>query len=233
MSVIPSISAPAWVSFMTGKNPGKHGIFDFVTYSENTYFENEKHPLVSSHNIKDKTLWEIFSEKGKKVGVINVPITYPPRKVNGFLISGYLTPPSAETYTYPKELKEAIKNYKVEISQLNDVCKLGKNFPIKRLIEMKSDEVLKELYEVTEIRAATTVRLMEEWDIDFLAVVFRGTDNIQHYFWDKKDILLEYYKKIDEIVGRIINQAGKNVNIFIISDHGFGIEPKKLFFINM
>ena len=102
-SVIPTLSAPAWVSFMTGKNPGKHGIFDFVVYSDSSYLSEEEQPsIVSSHSFKDKTIWDILSPYGKRVGVMNVPITYPPREVNGFLISDFMTPPSAEVFTYPE-----------------------------------------------------------------------------------------------------------------------------------
>jgi predicted AlkP superfamily phosphohydrolase/phosphomutase len=231
-SVIPPLSSPAWVSFMTGKNPGKHGIFDFFVYPEDSYFEEGNPHLVTSHHISGKTLWEILSEKGKKVGVINVPITYPPKKVNGFLISGFLTPLSAKVFTYPKVLGEEIKGYKIELNQLRKFSTLGKKFPIEEYKKMKSLSVLKEQYEVTEKRVATTLKLMEKWDTDFLMVVFRGTDTLQHLFWNEKDILLKYYKKIDEIIGTLLKQAGEEANVFIMSDHGFGPAPQKVFFIN-
>ncbi|MDO8141482.1 MAG: alkaline phosphatase family protein, partial [Candidatus Brocadiales bacterium] len=83
-STIPPVTPPAWTSLVTGKNPGKHGIFDFYGYTTNGY----ERPIINSQAIKAKTLWNILSEGGKSVGIINVPLTYPPEKVNGFLIPG-------------------------------------------------------------------------------------------------------------------------------------------------
>ena len=232
-SVIPTISAPAWTSFMTGKNPGKHGVLSFLVYSDNSYFEEGNPPVISSHLVKAKTLWEILSEEGKKVGVINVPVTYPPKKVNGFLISGFLTPPSAKVFTYPEELGSEIKDYKIEIGHLRELPILGRNFQLEKIKKQKEAfEMLEEQYEVTEKRAATTLKLMEKWDTEFLMVVFRGTDSVQHQFWEEKDVLLGYWKKIDEIVGKILKKASENTNIFIMSDHGFGPAPRKILFIN-
>jgi predicted AlkP superfamily phosphohydrolase/phosphomutase len=223
-SVIPTLSAPAWVSFMTGKNPGKHGIFDFMVYSGDSHFNDEESSLVSSRSLKDKTIWEILSLHNKKVGVVNVPVTYPPKKVNGFLISGFMTPPSAKEFTYPKELKEEIPDYRI-----------GTKFE-RYWHGMEPEDKLmlfEEQHDITEKRAFAVLKLMDKKDTDFLIVVFKGTDNMQHYFWDRKDVLLEYYQKIDEIIGEILAKAGKNVNYIIMSDHGFGPAATKIFYINL
>ena len=87
-SVIPPVSAPAWTSFMTGKNPGKHGIFGFKKEKQGTYEEL----FVNRKLIKSETLWKCLSDVGKKVIVINVPLTYPPEEINGYLMSGMDTP---------------------------------------------------------------------------------------------------------------------------------------------
>lgn len=227
-SVIPVLSAPAWVSFMTGKNPGKHGIFDFVVYSDSSYLSEEQPLIVSSHSFKDKTLWEILSLYGKRVGVVNVPITYPPKEVNGFLISDFMTPPSAKVFTYPKELRQEIPDYRIDLDFVTDWLFKDENATQK----VKKSEMIQEQYDVTEKRASAVLKLMDKWENDFFIVVFKGTDNMQHYFWDEKDILLEYYQKLDKIVGEILERCGKETNVFIMSDHGFGPEATKTFFIN-
>ena len=60
-STIPPITAPAWTTFQTGCNPGKHGLFDFLAYKPGAY----EFSLNSSQSIKLKTLWEIVSEAKK------------------------------------------------------------------------------------------------------------------------------------------------------------------------
>ncbi len=103
-STILSHSPPAWTSFATGKNPGKHGILGFTKMSSDSY---ELKLVYGSHN-KAKTLWETLSEKGKKVIVMNIPMTYPPKPVNGLLVSGLDAPSTSSQFTYPPELREEI-----------------------------------------------------------------------------------------------------------------------------
>ena len=107
-STIPPLTGPAWSTFQTGVNPGKHGIFDWGSSGEEGYGEG----MVDSSSIKTKTIWELVGEAGKKAGVIGVPVTYPPRKINGFMTSGVLTPKQAEDYVYPPELKKEIEEHK-------------------------------------------------------------------------------------------------------------------------
>jgi predicted AlkP superfamily phosphohydrolase/phosphomutase len=227
-SVIPILSAPAWVSFMTGKNPGKHGIFDFMTYSANSYLSGERPSIVSTHSFKDRTLWEVLSLYGKRVGVVNVPITYPPREVKGFLISGFMTPPSAKVFTDPEELSQEIPGYRIDLDFVANWLFEDKTANQKA----RKSEIVQQQYDVTEKRASAVLELMNRWQIDFLIVVYKGTDNMQHYFWDEKDTLLEYYQRLDEIIAETWDRAGKETNIFIISDHGFGPQAAKTFCVN-
>src|SRR3569832_2836857 len=54
-STVPPVTAPAWVSFMTGVNPGRHGIFHFVA---NSHLDYEEGTLLGSAQIGEKTLWQ-------------------------------------------------------------------------------------------------------------------------------------------------------------------------------
>ena len=91
------MTSPAWPSFATGKNPGKHGVFDFIRASGGEF------DLVNATSVRARTLWQILSDAGRTVGVMNVPVTYPPTPVNGFIISG-MPAPSNGSFTYPADL---------------------------------------------------------------------------------------------------------------------------------
>src|ERR1700751_4183666 len=87
-SVVPPVTAPAWTSFMTGKHPNKHGIFDFARFDQSEY----RWKINNATNIQSKTIWRILSEKGKRVVVLNLPYTYPPQEINGVCVSGWDAP---------------------------------------------------------------------------------------------------------------------------------------------
>ena len=119
-STVPPVTASAWSSFVTGKNPGAHGLFDFMQRRDKSY---DLAP-VSALDRDGKAVWDLIGDAGKKVIVMNVPVTWPPSAVNGQLITGMLTPRNAENYTYPKELAEELKSaigeyivYSDEVSQ--------------------------------------------------------------------------------------------------------------------
>jgi predicted AlkP superfamily phosphohydrolase/phosphomutase len=209
-STLPTVSPVAWTSFATGDNPGKHGIFGFLTDYEST--------PVTREDIKSKSFWEIASDNGKRVITMNVPMTYPPEEINGIMISGYESP-EGEIFTYPENLtKELInKGYKIEALD-------------KRFETGDEDEFLKKLNYTEEKRAETAINLMKEEKWDIFLIVFTETDRIQHYFWkymedkDPKygDEILKFYQKIDGTIGKFLENIDNNTDVIIMSDHGFG-----------
>src|SRR5260370_25764040 len=82
-SAIPPLTPPAWTSFMTGQNPGKHGIFHFLEKQPGAYAMRYS----NAGSRRAPTLWRMLSGAGHTVGVINVPFTSPPQPVNGFHLS--------------------------------------------------------------------------------------------------------------------------------------------------
>ncbi len=94
-STLPPVTSPAWPCFMTGCNPGKHGVFDFIRPHGDGF------DLVNSTSIRQPTIWQILSEAGLQVGVMNVPVTYPAQPVNGFMITGLLSPPAGRAHLLP------------------------------------------------------------------------------------------------------------------------------------
>ena len=229
-SVLPTLSAPAWVSFMTGKYPDKHGILDFVRYSDERYSKKGTPSIVTSREIKEPIFWDIIGQSGKTVGVMNVPVTYPPREVNGFLVSSFLSPSDKGVFTYPPDLSEFLrrKGYKIDIDLLDQWFADKKKDP--RTVD--TEDLFQEQLRVTRKRSEVALWFMENRDPDLFMVVLRGTDTIQHYLWEEKDRLADFYSEIDSIIGEIRASAGESANVLVMSDHGFGPYPERTFNIN-
>jgi len=234
-STVLPVSPPAWTSFMTGKNPGKHGVFGFFVNLSNQY----KTRLVTALDIKARPFWEYF-DKDIKIGLIEVPMTYPPKPINGVMISGMIVPSHFKTFTYPASLHTEL------IMELGD-------YPIDRWLQeyiQKADPIegLKALYYYTSFRQKAALYLIEKkGPFDFFMVVFRGTDFIQHYafkFLDKDyvsrhpeegekfgEVIFQFYEKIDSYIAELMRKVDENCTVIIMSDHGGG-PLKKYFYIN-
>jgi|Deesub1362B_J571_1020462.scaffolds.fasta_scaffold02030_2 predicted AlkP superfamily phosphohydrolase/phosphomutase len=199
-STIPCLSSPAIPSFFTGKNPAKLGFFDFIKPDGS---------LVSYNDIKEPAIWDILGEYGYKSMIINLRMTYPPKKINGIMISGL--PPSEDSeYTYPPDLKNKVKGFHLENEELKKLWK-----------EKIFDERLFSLYVQRMWRRYKIFKnLTKERKYDFIIYWIEETDSIQHWYWNYKDIILDFFKEVDKILSDIIKNF-QNMEIFIISDHGF------------
>ncbi len=223
ISTLPNFTGPAWTSIFTGKNPGKHGIFDFFDLRS-----DDLRPI-SSKDVKSKTLWKILSLYLKRVIVINVPVTYPPAKVNGVIVTGLLTPGEESDFTYPPNLKE-------ELLKSGYVIEPGTN--ILRAFSLSfTDEMISKLVgtfnENAEKKAEVAFKLMQRYDWDLLFIVFEGTDRMGHYLWREQslDALKKHYQKLDLIIGEFQKRVTRNTTVIILSDHGMA-QIKKKFYIN-
>ena len=218
-SVVPPQTASGWSAMVTGKNPGKFGIFGFFRRDPKGY---DLIPINSSDR-KSLDIWEIVSRCGKKAGVVDVPITYPIRKINGFIISGMMTPYGVQDYFYPENLMDELSS------------NVGKYSPPYTVLSGKEDLFLRRLDEHTENHAKTIQYLLQHKEWDFFMAVFQGTDRIQHTFWKYMDpesrcdpkkrakyrnAILDYYRKMDSYIGEFVKSVDENTTIFIVSDHG-------------
>ncbi|HID63217.1 MAG TPA: hypothetical protein EYP49_10820, partial [Anaerolineae bacterium] len=234
-SSIPPISAAAWSTFMTGKRPGKHGIFHFIKLFDNNDSTDDKREIVNARSIKSSTLWDIMGHHDRKVALINVPMTYPPRPVNGFMITGLLTPRNASTFTYPPELSREITDYVIDLDRFID----KKPFQAAHDPEVIAPtlSLVQEFRDMLEKRAKVSLSLMSSRPWDVFMVVFTGTDRMGHYLWpyhrsaDVDDspetqelchAVHQYYTRLDEIVGELVERAGEDVTVIVMSDHGMG-----------
>ena len=223
-TTFPPITAVAWSSFMTGKNPGKHGIFEFVRRDQHS----KRELAVNASFRQGRAIWDLLGDAGKRVIVHNFPCTYPPRPVNGLLIADFMTPKGRRDFTYPASLLEEIESqfgsYRLHLSQTYS--------------EGNVDAVLDELFDELEYKAKVTEYLMTRYDWDAFFQYFWGTDRIQHELWHiiddrhprhnkteadaHRDRVYAYFKRVDEVVGRLIELAGADPLVLIASDHGFG-----------
>lgn len=221
-SITPPISGPAWASIYTGKNPGKHGVCDFFHLDKETY---DIVPMTFS-DITEETIWSILGRASKKNILLNMPITYPPGKVNGILVTGLHTPSEKGPFTYPD-------NFKHELNEiLKDKYEIGAG-PIDSKYNI--DKYLERLNRVTDKQLFVALKLMDEKKWDFFMYVVQGTDQIQHALWHLideahpkhdpnskfKKAILQYYKKIDAFLAQVVERTEDKANLMIISDHGF------------
>src|SRR5712691_109971 len=108
-SKYPPLTPPALVSLSTGLKPARHGVYDFWTYDEQQEPGVARKPHVQTKRKGGKAIWNLLSEYGKQVLVVNVPMTYPPEAVNGIMVGGYMTPSSNTEFTYPAAFKEELR----------------------------------------------------------------------------------------------------------------------------
>jgi predicted AlkP superfamily phosphohydrolase/phosphomutase len=228
-SVIPPVTAPAWCSFMTGKNPGKHGIYYFTTKEKTTGREIP----VSAHSRSGKTIWDLLSDSGKTVLVLNVPTTYPPHPVNGVMVADFLTPKGKRDFVHPVSLLD-------EIETQFGPYPLYLKTPVfaANLSEANVESFLVELHEELEYKFAVTHYLMDRFDPDFTMLHLWGTDRIQHELWNLFDRthpqynhklgakyqskIIGYFSAVDAELAKLKQRLDQDTTLIIISDHGFG-----------
>jgi predicted AlkP superfamily phosphohydrolase/phosphomutase len=224
-STQPPITPAAWTTFMTGKGPGRHGILDFET------FDAISHTLTfnSTYEIREKTVWQLLSEKGLRVGSINVPMTYPPKPVNGFMVSGFETPSIDAEFTWPRELKseifQLIPNY--------DYRTNWRRTAVGRLAQL--EENIAYIAKSFEHGALLTRHCGDKYGWDVLMVVFKLVDNLQHKAWKYLDprfnsrypreaeITAGCLARLDDVLCDLFAYAEANgATVLLMSDHGHG-----------
>ncbi len=221
-STQPPITGAAWTSFQTGVQPGRHGIFDWLARKDGSY----QLAPISSQAIRHEVLWEYLSRHGKRVGVMGVPVSYPARPVNGFLLTDLLTPQGAP-YAFPPELQDEIERtigpYPV--------------MPEHWRGRYAATRWLKNLKDSLSRRLEIALYLMRTKPWDFFMLHIMETDSVCHQMWHLLDHIerpryhggdivgnpiLEIYQLADSAVGQIQEQLDESTTLLVISDHGFG-----------
>ena len=218
-SIVPPVTAPAWTSFQTGVNPGKHGIYDFQNFDNRTHESS----IVNSSKIPLPTIWDLANSSDLDVATVNVPMTYPPSETPGRVTIGGLLSPKEGDYMYPEELKDPL---------LNDIGYMINGGPLERRISMDLDKFIEEETEVERRRFKSARFIMDNHNWDLFMIHIQSSDGIQHCYYPfldpnsskftrgKYDQIIPFYEEMDRQVGKLLDKAG-DVPTFIISDHGF------------
>ncbi|MFQ5640278.1 MAG: alkaline phosphatase family protein, partial [bacterium] len=222
-SVQPVISSVAWSSYMTGKNPAKHNIFGFVEQKPGSHDIY----IPTAINMSSDTIWDIMSRVGKKVFVMNVPVTYPPRPVNGIMIGCFLCT-KIEKIASPPSVSAELKKMEYKIDA--DAWIARENL----------DKFLDEVNLTLEKRVAAMFHYLEKEDWDFFQTHIMETDRMNHFFWEHMEhddpkyvrAFFDFYARVDEVLGEVENKIGNDVEFIVLSDHGFCTIKKEIYLNN-
>jgi predicted AlkP superfamily phosphohydrolase/phosphomutase len=236
-SVLPPITPPAWTSFMTGKNPGKHGIYDFIKTERSSYATT----YANATSRRSPTVWKLLNDAGYTVGTMNVPFTYPPEELNGFQISGMDTPSESSPFIHPPELREELVKNVGGIQ--HDLRFLG-----AMSTDQRRDQVLVEMEQLDQQWTKAALYLLEHHPQDVMMFVFMSIDTVQHHFWhhmDKEhflhdparadkfgDAVGKVYERLDAATGQFIDRLPPETAVFVVSDHGGGPTVDRTIYLN-
>jgi predicted AlkP superfamily phosphohydrolase/phosphomutase len=231
-STLPPMTFPAWSSFLTGVNQGKHGIFDFTRQPPTSYGLE----FVNGGNRKAPSFWQLLSQAGKKVISVSVPCTYPPEPVNGVMISGFDAPgfggPGAcvdARGMYPPELFQ-------ELTEKSGPHPIGA-YMITNINQGRPELALEEALVSIRGKAATTKYLMQSRPWDCCMVLFGESDIVGHHFWrysdpnspqfeehpaGLRDSILKVYQELDRQTEELLRLLPPDTTLLMMSDHGFG-----------
>lgn len=227
-STIPPITPAAWSTFMTGCNPGKHGIFDFQGYDRRS---NQAY-LVNATSLRVPTLWQLLSQHGKRVAVVDLPVTYPPPAVNGVIVSGLMTPSRESTFTHPATLLAELE------AQLGYEWPLLKEEDESGRLHADFSAFLKKMRLFLDSRVQAMLYLLRRAPWDFAFLQLQCVDFLQHALWPhleaghpdfqrgrQQRILREFFAPLDQAVGELVAAArasmGEQTLMLVLSDHGF------------
>jgi len=220
-SVIPPITVPAWMCLATGQDPGQLGVYGFRNRQDYSY---TKLGVANSRSFDQPALWDILGRQGRKVILVGVPPSYPPRRVNGISVGCFLTPnPQKEIFTFPPrlsdEILEWVKDYAVDVREFRTDRK---------------DWLQKEIFSMSRRHFEVVRRLLRGKEWDYFHFVEIGLDRIHHGFWQYSDpthplfqagnpfenTIRDYYRYLDEEIGRLLELVDRRTIVLVVSDHG-------------
>ena len=230
------LTPPAWVTMMTGRSPGNHGVFDFVRVEDRG--ADCLWTLSSATDNRCETIWSIASRQGKRVVSLNFPMMSPPESVNGSVVSGFVSWKHLRRNMTPPDLYDRLKaipgfDAKELAWDFKREDQIGDDMSVADLEQWVHAHRLREeqWFKVAET-------MLAEDDPDLFAVMFDGTDKLQHQLWHVlepalqpknpsseharlRELTLAYYRRLDDYIARLVEIAGPKAQVFIASDHGF------------
>ncbi|MCI8610484.1 MAG: hypothetical protein HFE66_01025 [Clostridiales bacterium] len=210
----PPHTAPGWVSSLTGVNPGSHGIYQFWDTQAPSYVGK----FMGSNDVGVPFVWKILNESGYSTGLINIPMTHPPKKVNGYILTWPLS--NTLRYCYPADLVKEIAAHQGHYAS--------------DLVTMFNGDVnyINEALKITGKRLKTIKYLIKNKPVDFMMTVFTEIDRVSHFYWhymihndnnpDLRDAIKKIYIETDRALGEILELLDEDTTLMVYSDHGFG-----------
>jgi len=211
-SSLPPVSSVAWSTFMTAANPGRHGVFGFTHPDPDDY--DVRFP--SANDLRMPTLWDRAATDGLRSVVVNLPATYPARRIAGSLVAGFVAP-RLDRACHPRALAARLERegYVVDVDiglARTDETAFGTH--VGQVVERR-------------IAAMDTILAEESWALAILA--FTEADRLNHLghrrLVDGGGPLAEAYRAwfrvVDGFVGRLAARY-PDATIIGVSDHGFG-----------
>ena len=214
---LPEISSVSWTTFMTGKNPGEHGIFGFTDLHKGTY----KMSFPSFRDVRTETIWDRLGENKMRSVVINQPATYPARPMHGAIVSGFVAIHLDKSVFPAKHLRDLREmDYEIDL----DAHEVRDDPPA----------LFKKLHQLLGMRRRVMEHFWDSENWNLMEVIVTGTDRLHHFMMDAYEDeshphhgdFLDYYRAVDLFIGetcdRFAKTAGEDAdNVFILSDHGF------------
>jgi predicted AlkP superfamily phosphohydrolase/phosphomutase len=231
-STIHPITPAAWSTFLTGKNAGKHGIYDFTSRRNDSYGIQ----FINASTRRGESIFSMLSRAGRRVGAIAIPFTFPPERVNGFMLSGIDSPGEDVRSVYPDTIFDEIKtefgHYHIHLAS-----------PVGRKIDNK--KFWRDIRTEDENRTAISQYLMKKHPCDLFMTVYNNIDRVQHQHLDEmvynriqndndigdEDLLVKTYEHADSQVGSLLSGINEDDYVILMSDHGAG-PIKGIFFLN-
>ncbi|HVG19072.1 MAG TPA: alkaline phosphatase family protein, partial [Blastocatellia bacterium] len=221
-------SASAWTSILTGLNPGRHGLFVFSDRD----FATGRQQFFKGGDRACETIISHLARQGLSAGLLNVPMTYPAEShPGGFMISGLDAPSLNERAFSPGELRRELldkfPDYNFSPPGLGDLMSAG-----------RIGDATRAWMKLTETQTAAAEYLMSARPTDFFMTVYTASDWGGHNLWgrlerpgaesredaggDGPGTLLSIYRALDRAIGRLLDQASEQTQVYVISDHGMG-----------
>jgi len=215
-SRIPLITPQMWSSIATGQPPGVHGLFDFWQRGPDGRFRE-----MNGSQRRAEPIWQILSRRGIRSGIVNVPFTYPPDPIDGYVIAGEDAPGAHRSIASPPELFDAVTK-RFGRYRLKDIFPGGR--AKSDYLGLIGEDVAKQT-DVLEY-------LVTEHPTDFFLAFYSASAIAQHYFWSDmesddpddpyRDVILDAYRCLDRAIARLTRAAGPDAAVYVISECGAG-----------
>ena len=211
-SIVPPESSACWPSLTTGKNPGETGVYGFQDREIGSY--DTYVPM--GRDVQADRVWDRVQSEGRDATVMNVPVTFPPQRNVQRMVSGFLSP-GIDKAAYPDDLADYLQEIDYEI---DTNAKLGH--------QDDKSEFIENAHETLDARFEAFKRYVEQDDWDLFFGVFMTTDRVNHFLYkdyerdgEYKEAFLDFYRKLDDYLGRLRDMLAEDVTMMVASDHGF------------